>query len=107
LFVGVNTDDSVRRLKGPSRPIQAELDRARIVAAQGCVDAVVLFDEDTPYQLIEALRPDVVTKGADYSRKEDVVGWDIVEGYGGSVRLLDLVEGRSSTQLIHRASMTS
>ncbi|MBV8361864.1 MAG: D-glycero-beta-D-manno-heptose 1-phosphate adenylyltransferase [Deltaproteobacteria bacterium] len=107
LFVGVNTDDSVRRLKGPNRPIQQESDRARIVAAQGCVDAVVLFDEDTPYQLIRLIRPDVLTKGADYSRKEDVVGWDIVEGYGGSVRLLELVEGRSSTGLIRRAGMTS
>jgi D-beta-D-heptose 7-phosphate kinase / D-beta-D-heptose 1-phosphate adenosyltransferase len=105
LFVGVNTDDSVRRLKGSNRPIQHELDRARIVASQGCVDAVVLFDEDTPYQLIQVLRPDVITKGADYSRKEDVVGWDIVEGYGGSVRLLELVEGRSSTRLIQRAGM--
>jgi D-beta-D-heptose 7-phosphate kinase/D-beta-D-heptose 1-phosphate adenosyltransferase len=103
LFVGVNTDESVRRLKGPSRPIQPESDRARIVAAQVCVDAVVLFEEDTPYQLIQILRPDVITKGADYSRKEDIIGWDIVEGYGGSVRLLDLVEGHSSTRLIQRA----
>jgi D-beta-D-heptose 7-phosphate kinase/D-beta-D-heptose 1-phosphate adenosyltransferase len=105
LFVGVNTDRSVRRLKGPSRPVQPESDRVRIVAAQGCVDAVVLFDEDTPYDLIQTLRPDVITKGADYNRKEDVIGWDIVEAYGGCVRLLDLVEGRSSTDLIHRASM--
>ena len=105
LFVGVNTDKSVRRLKGPSRPIQPEWDRARIVAAQGCVDAVLLFDEDTPYDLIQALRPDVITKGADYNRKEDVIGWDIVEAYGGCVRLLDLVEGHSSTNLIHRANM--
>jgi len=107
LFVGVNTDDSVRRLKGPNRPIQQESDRARIVAAQGCVDAVVLFDEDTPYQLIRLIRPDVITKGADYSRKEDVVGWDIVESYGGLVRLLDLVEGRSSTGLIQRAGIAT
>jgi D-beta-D-heptose 7-phosphate kinase/D-beta-D-heptose 1-phosphate adenosyltransferase len=107
LFVGVNTDDSVRRLKGPNRPIQHQSDRATIVAAQACVDAVVLFDEDTPYELIDALRPDVITKGADYSRKEDVVGWDIVERYGGTVRLLELVEGRSSTRLIERARMLS
>jgi D-beta-D-heptose 7-phosphate kinase / D-beta-D-heptose 1-phosphate adenosyltransferase len=105
LFVGINTDSSVRRVKGPSRPVQPEGDRARIVAAQGCVDAVLLFDEDTPYDLIQALRPDVITKGAEYNRKEDVIGWDIVEVYGGCVRLLDLVEGRSSTDLIHRACM--
>jgi D-beta-D-heptose 7-phosphate kinase/D-beta-D-heptose 1-phosphate adenosyltransferase len=107
LFVGVNTDDSVRRLKGPNRPIQHEADRARIVAAQACVDVVVLFDEDTPYDLIRALRPDVITKGADYSRKEEVVGWDIVERYGGTIRLVDLVEGHSSTGLIQRAGMLS
>jgi D-beta-D-heptose 7-phosphate kinase/D-beta-D-heptose 1-phosphate adenosyltransferase len=107
LFVGVNTDDSVRGLKGPSRPIQHESDRARIVAAQACVDVVVLFDEETPYELIRDLRPDVITKGADYSHKEDVVGWDIVERYGGMVRLVDLVEGHSSTRLIQRAGMLS
>lgn len=105
LFVGINTDGSVRRLKGPSRPIQSEGDRARIVAAQGSVDTVVLFDEDTPYQLIHALQPDVLTKGADYNRKEDVIGWDVVEARGGRVLLLDLIEGRSSTDLIHRAGM--
>jgi D-beta-D-heptose 7-phosphate kinase/D-beta-D-heptose 1-phosphate adenosyltransferase len=105
LFVGINTDRSVRRLKGPSRPVQPECDRARIVAAQSCVDAVLLFDEDTPHDLIQALRPDVITKGADYNRKEDVIGWDIAEAYGGCVRLLALVEGCSSTDLIHRASM--
>jgi D-beta-D-heptose 7-phosphate kinase/D-beta-D-heptose 1-phosphate adenosyltransferase len=105
LFVGVNSDESVRRLKGSSRPIQHESDRARILAGQGCVDAVVLFDEDTPYELIQALRPDVITKGAEYSRKEDVVGWDIVERSGGTVRLLDMIEGHSSTRLIDRARM--
>lgn len=106
LFVGINTDSSFRRLKGPSRPIQPEWDRARIVAAQASVDAVVLFDEDTPYQLIQALQPDVIT-GADYSRREDVIGWDVVEGRGGHVVLFDLVEGRSSAGLIHRASMVA
>jgi D-beta-D-heptose 7-phosphate kinase / D-beta-D-heptose 1-phosphate adenosyltransferase len=105
LFVGLNTDSSVKRIKGPSRPIQSELDRAQIVAAQGSVDAVVLFDDDTPYQLIQALQPDIITKGADYSLKEDVIGWDVVEARGGHVLLLDLVEGRSSTGLINRAGM--
>jgi D-beta-D-heptose 7-phosphate kinase/D-beta-D-heptose 1-phosphate adenosyltransferase len=105
LFVGINTDASARRFKGPSRPIQAQSERARIVAAQGCVDAVILFDEETPYQLIKALRPDVITKGTDYNRKEDVIGWDIVEAYGGCVRLLNLVQGHSGTELIRRASV--
>jgi len=107
LFVGINTDSSVRRLKGPNRPIQPEQDRAQIVAAQASVDAVVLFDEDTPYRLIQALQPDVITKGADYNRKEDVIGWDLVEARGGHVLLLDLVEGRSSTGLIDRAVIAS
>jgi len=107
LFVGINTDSSVGRLKGPNRPIQPEQDRAQIVAAQASVDAVVLFDEDTPYRLIQALQPDVITKGADYNRKEDVIGWDLVEARGGHVLLLDLVEGRSSTGLIDRAVIAS
>jgi D-beta-D-heptose 7-phosphate kinase/D-beta-D-heptose 1-phosphate adenosyltransferase len=105
LFVGLNTDRSVMRVKGGSRPIQPELDRAQIIAAQGSVDAVILFEEDTPYQLIEALQPDVITKGADYRTKEDVIGWDVVEARGGRVLLLDRIEGRSSTGLINRASM--
>ena len=105
LFVGINTDSSVRRIKGPSRPIQPEWDRAQIVAAQGSVDAVVLFDEDTPYQLIQALQPEVITKGADRNGKEDVIGWDVVEARGGQVLLLDLVEGRSSTRLIEHAGV--
>ena len=103
LFVGLNTDSSVRRAKGLSRPIQPESDRAQIVAAQGSVDAVVLFDADTPYQLIQALQPDIITKGADYTLKEDVIGWDVVEARGGHVLLLDLIEGRSSTGLINLA----
>lgn len=104
LFVGINTDSSVRRLKGPNRPIQPEWDRAQIVAAQSSVDVVILFDEDTPYQLIQALQPDVITKGADYS-KEEVIGWDVVEARGGQVLLLDVVEGRSSTGLIEHAGV--
>jgi D-beta-D-heptose 7-phosphate kinase/D-beta-D-heptose 1-phosphate adenosyltransferase len=103
LLVGINTDSSVRRLKGPNRPIQPEWDRAQIVAAQSSVDAVILFNEDTPYQLIQALQPDVITKGADYNSKEEVIGWDVVEARGGQVLLLDVVEGRSSTGLIEHA----
>lgn len=104
LIVGVNTDASVRRLKGAGRPVNAEADRAHIIASLACVDAVVLFAEDTPVELIRATRPDVITKGADYGRKENVVGWDLVEGWGGRVELIDLVEGRSTTKLIEKAT---
>jgi D-beta-D-heptose 7-phosphate kinase/D-beta-D-heptose 1-phosphate adenosyltransferase len=104
LIVGVNSDDSVRRLKGPRRPLQAETDRAHIVASQASVDAVVLFDEDTPQELIQAIQPNVLTKGADYKTKQDVVGWDLVESWGGQVVLIDLIEGRSTTGLIKKAA---
>jgi len=103
LVVGINTDASVRRLKGPGRPLQSELDRAQILASLSCVDAVVLFDEDTPLALIRALRPDVLTKGADYKTKRAVVGWDLVRKWGGRVELVPLVEGRSTTGLVKRA----
>jgi D-beta-D-heptose 7-phosphate kinase/D-beta-D-heptose 1-phosphate adenosyltransferase len=103
LVVGLNTDASVRRLKGPGRPVQNERDRAHILAAQSCVDAVVLFDEDTPIELIKAVRPDILTKGADYKRKQDVKGWDLVESWGGRVERIELVKGRSTTDLIRKA----
>ena len=103
LVVGINTDASVRKLKGPGRPLQSELDRAQILASLSCVDAVVLFDEDTPLALIRALRPDVLTKGADYKTKRAVVGWDLVRKWGGRVELVPLVEGRSTTGLVKRA----
>ena len=103
LVVGVNTDASVRKLKGPGRPLQSENDRAQILASLSCVDAVVLFDEDTPLGLIRALRPDVLTKGADYKTKRAVVGWDLIRKWGGRVELVPLVEGRSTTGLVKRA----
>jgi len=102
LIVGINTDASVRRLKGPERPVQSEGDRARIIASQACVDGVVLFGEDTPYELIKAVKPDLLCKGADYKTKKDVVGWDIVEATGGRVVLIDLVEGRSTSRVIEK-----
>lgn len=102
LIVGINTDASVRRLKGAGRPVQNEHDRARILAGLNCTDAVVLFDEDTPLELIQALRPDVITKGSDY-QKEGVVGGDLVESWGGRVELIELVEGKSTTRLIEKA----
>jgi len=104
LIVGVNTDASVRRLKGADRPINPENDRARLLTYMACVDAVVFFDEDTPVGLIKAVKPDVICKGGDYKRKEEIVGWDIVESYGGRAVLIDLLAGRSTSKVIEKAS---
>lgn len=101
LVVGINSDASTRRLKGASRPYQPEADRARLVSALRCVDAVTLFDEDTPRALIEALLPDVLVKGADYEGRE-VVGADAVRAAGGEVRLVELVDGCSTTDIAAR-----
>ncbi|HEX6941151.1 MAG TPA: D-glycero-beta-D-manno-heptose 1-phosphate adenylyltransferase [Longimicrobiales bacterium] len=101
LVLGLNTDASVRRLKGDGRPLNAQDDRAIVVAALACVDAVVLFDEDTPRDLIAALLPDVLVKGGDY-RAEDVVGKAEVEAAGGRVVILPYLEGRSTTGLVKR-----
>jgi D-beta-D-heptose 7-phosphate kinase/D-beta-D-heptose 1-phosphate adenosyltransferase len=103
LFVGVNTDDSIRRLKGPGRPVVREADRARVLGALACVNGVILFAEDTPHALLEAVRPDVLCKGGNYDRKEEIVGWDAVESWGGRATLLPLVEGRSTSKLIEIA----
>lgn len=99
LVVGLNTDASVRRLKGPERPVVREDDRAFVLAGLGCVDAVTLFDEDTPAELIAALLPDVLVKGGDYA-PENVVGRDIVEARGGRLVLLPFVQGRSTTGIL-------
>lgn len=99
LVVGLNTDASVRRLKGEGRPVNNEEARALVLASLSFVDAVVLFDEDTPYELIKAVHPDVLVKGADY-KVEDIVGYDIVTSYGGTVTTVPLVEGYSTTQLL-------
>lgn len=101
LIVGLNSDASVRRLKGPERPIQSELSRALVLAAIAGVDAVVLFDEDTPAALIAKLRPDVLIKGADYA-PSDVVGADFVQSYGGTLYLADLTPGQSTTRMVDR-----
>ena len=102
LVVGVNADASVRRLgKGADRPLVGEVDRARVLAALACVDCVVLFAEDTPLELIRALRPDVLVKGADYGR-DQIVGADDVEGWGGRVVRVPLVPGKSTTDLVRR-----
>ena len=101
LVVGLNTDASVQRLKGPTRPVQNELARSTVMASIGAVDLVVLFEEDTPLPLIEALRPDLLFKGADY-RLDQVVGGDFVASYGGEVALIDLEQGHSTTGIIRR-----
>ena len=102
LVVGVNSDASVRRLgKGSDRPLVAEGERARLLAALAAVDCVVLFDEDTPLALIERLHPDVLVKGADY-RPEAIVGAAEVEGWGGRVVRVPLVEGKSTTDLVRK-----
>ncbi len=105
LIVGLNDDASVRRLKGPERPVNNQHDRARVLGALGAVDAVVLFAEDTPIRLIEAIRPDVLVKGGDYT-KDRVVGGEFVERYGGRVALVNLVEGRSTTRTIEKMRIT-
>lgn len=100
LVVGLNTDDSVRRLgKGPDRPVRGELDRAYVLAALEVVDAVTLFDEDTPLELIRALQPDVLVKGGDYS-PGTVVGADLVRARGGDVVIVPLTPGQSTTSII-------
>ncbi|MDH7515696.1 MAG: D-glycero-beta-D-manno-heptose 1-phosphate adenylyltransferase [Bacteroidota bacterium] len=99
LFVGVNTDASVRRIKGGKRPIVPEADRAYLLAQLSCVDAVTLFDEDTPARLIELLVPDILVKGGDYEAAE-IVGRETVERAGGRVVTVPLIEGRSTTNII-------
>ena len=101
LIVGLNADASVKRLNGPERPVQNEVARATVMASIGAVDLVILFGEDTPLALIEALRPDVLIKGADY-RIDQVVGADVVQSYGGKVVLADLEAGQSTTGTIGR-----
>lgn len=101
LVVGLNDDASVRRLKGPQRPVMPEAARAQLLASLFFVDAVVLFSEDTPRELIEQVRPDVLVKGSDY-RPEEVVGADFVQAYGGRLELLSFVDGYSTTETIRR-----
>ncbi|WP_405285163.1 D-glycero-beta-D-manno-heptose 1-phosphate adenylyltransferase [Gaopeijia maritima] len=101
LVVGVNTDASVRRLKGPSRPMVDEEARLRVLAGLASVDAVTLFDEDTPAELIAALRPDVLVKGGDYT-PERIVGRDLVEADGGEVAVIPFLPGYSTTALVRR-----
>jgi rfaE bifunctional protein nucleotidyltransferase chain/domain len=99
LIVGVNTDASVSRLKGPGRPLQDEMSRARIMASLLFTDAVVLFDEETPYALIESVLPDILVKGDDYAA-ENIVGYDLVMNNGGQVETITLVKGYSTSNVV-------
>lgn len=102
LIIGLNADASVARLKGPTRPVQTDTARASVLGAIDCVDLVVIFDEDTPLRLIQALVPDVLAKGADYGESQ-IVGADIVRAAGGRVERIELVPGQSTTELIRKA----
>jgi D-beta-D-heptose 7-phosphate kinase/D-beta-D-heptose 1-phosphate adenosyltransferase len=102
LVVGLNSDASARRLKGPDRPIQDELSRAQLLAALEAVDLVVPFEQDTPLELIRKVRPHVLVKGGDYQR-EQVVGHEVVEAEGGEVILVELLPERSTTKLVERS----
>jgi D-beta-D-heptose 7-phosphate kinase/D-beta-D-heptose 1-phosphate adenosyltransferase len=102
LIVGLNSDASVKRLKGEGRPVQTERARAEVLAALEAVDLVVIFEEDTPLKLIEQIKPSVLVKGGDYTR-EQVVGHEIVEAHGGEVVLVDVLAGFSTTSLVDRA----
>ena len=103
LILGLNTDKSVSAIKGPTRPVVHENDRARVLAALESVDAVILFDEDTPLNLINAIKPNIIAKGSDYSESQ-VVGGLEVQSWGGEIALIDLVEGRSTSNIIKKMS---
>ncbi len=103
LIVGLNTDSSVARLKGSTRPIQDETSRAMVLASLVFVSKVVLFDEDTPFELIKFIQPDILVKGSDY-KTEDIVGYDIVKSKGGEIVTIDLVDGYSTTAIVRKLS---
>ncbi|HBN05867.1 MAG TPA: D-glycero-beta-D-manno-heptose 1-phosphate adenylyltransferase [Bacteroidales bacterium] len=98
LIIGLNTDLSVRNIKGNTRPIQDEQSRAIILAAMQFVDAIVLFSDSTPYSLIKGIQPDILVKGADY-KKEDIVGYDIVSARGGNVITIEFLDGYSTSNI--------
>lgn len=101
LIIGVNSDDSVKRLKGPTRPINSELDRAEMLAGLKAVDYTVIFTEDTPVEIIDELKPSIHVKGGDY-KKEDLPETEVVERNGGEVRILMLVDGKSTTSVVNK-----
>jgi len=101
MVLGLNSDSSVKRLKGESRPLQDESSRAMVMASLQVIDLVVVFDEDTPYGLIKEVQPDVLVKGADY-KPENIVGYDILIAKGGEVKTVDLTDGYSTTSVIQK-----
>ena len=105
LIVAINSDRSVRANKGPERPITPERERAELLLALASVDAVVVFDEETPHAVISRIQPDVLVKGADWGA-DDIVGRDVVEARGGRVVRVELAEGYSTTRLVERARLT-
>ncbi len=104
LIVGLNSDASVSQLKGPDRPIQDEMSRAILLAAMQFIDAVILFEEETPLQLIEQIKPDVLVKGGDY-QKEDIVGAEILKKTGGEIITVPFLQGLSTTNIIKKAQI--
>jgi D-beta-D-heptose 7-phosphate kinase/D-beta-D-heptose 1-phosphate adenosyltransferase len=106
LVVGINSDDSVRRLKGPTRPMRTDAERAYMLGALECVDLVVIFPDDTPLNLVNHLRPDVIVKGGDYS-EDTIVGAAEVKGWGGRVLVVPLTPGHSTTAIIRKLSENS
>jgi len=106
LIVGVNSDESVRRLKGSSRPLRNEAERAFVLAAVECVDLVVVFPEDTPLELVKTLKPDVIVKGGDYT-ESTIVGATEVKSWGGRVVVVPLTPGQSTTAIIGKLSEAS
>ncbi len=101
LVVAINSDRSIKRIKGKGRPIQSEHARARTIAALECVDYVVIFNEDTPFRIIQSLKPDVLVKGSDWKKKE-VVGGETVKSYGGKILLANYIPGFSTTHIIQK-----
>ncbi|MCK9320549.1 MAG: D-glycero-beta-D-manno-heptose 1-phosphate adenylyltransferase [Bacteroidales bacterium] len=106
LIIGLNTDQSVRNIKGNTRPIQDENSRAIILASMQFVDAIVFFSEPTPYTLIKEIQPDILVKGADY-KKEDIVGYDIVSQRGGKVETIEFIEGYSTSNIERKIKNTN
>jgi D-glycero-beta-D-manno-heptose 1-phosphate adenylyltransferase len=101
LIVALNSDRSVRANKGPTRPINPEQERAEVLRALACVDAAVIFDDETPYAIISRIQPDILVKGADWG-EHDIVGRDVVEARGGRVVRMEIAPGHSSTEIIKR-----
>jgi len=106
LILGLNSDSSIKKLKGENRPINNESDRALILSALRYVDHIVVFDEDTPYNLIKLIQPDILVKGGDY-KPEQVVGKEIVEQRGGRVEIIQFLDGRSTSKIIEKLDKTA